>query len=261
MNGRKKRACLCTLFVLAFGVFAVQGADAAILGTTAFTCKEKATKGGVGFSRTHCKPADAVGSGAAFEHVWIEQEKTTEVIGSSSATSESTTESVGMRLKFTLAGAAVEFVATGVSGSGWMNNAKALITGEHFVYGEGAVTFTGVTEKLLGCKVKGGSITTKKLKATTSTVGNTLTFEPAEGTLLAKFELEGCIINGTYELKGSVKGTPDGATVNFTHAKTTALTTLTFAGQNAGIEGSVTFSGRSGFAGSYTPLSVTTVET
>jgi hypothetical protein len=59
---------------------------------------------------------------------------------------------------------------------------------------------------------------------------------------------------------GSVIGTIDGATTNFTAAGTTAQGTLRLEskeGPKAGLDGAITISGRTGGAGAYTPLSVT----
>jgi hypothetical protein len=80
-----------------------------------------------------------------------------------------------------------------------------------------------------------------------------LKFTPIEGTLLATFIIDGCTgagpsqLNKTYNVEGSVIGTPEGATAKFTHAGTTAQGTLVLNGTiTAGINGAVTFKGESG---------------
>jgi hypothetical protein len=92
-------ACLCFLCALVLAGVAARGADAAILGTTAFTCKEVGEGGS--FTRLHRRSFDA-GKGN-FSHVAIAQEETTEVIGSNANTNESTTGPVVSRFSVTIA--------------------------------------------------------------------------------------------------------------------------------------------------------------
>jgi hypothetical protein len=71
---------------------------------------------------------------------------------------------------------------------------------------------------------------------------------PLGGTIL-EFTISSCSVaalNHTYALTGSVKGTTSGTTTNFTHSGSTAQKTLSLAGQNAGIEGSLTIKGPNG---------------
>ena len=149
-----------------------------------------------------------------------------------------------------------------------MENMKDATSGEHTISGTGTITFTGVTvakPEGKGCKVKGGEVKSKELKATTAGQGDAVKFEPASGTVLATFEVEGCsteALNGTFEVKGSIKGTADGATVSFTEEASTIQNTMTMRAVPAGLEGTVTIAGRAKGSGSnYTDLSPTTVET
>ncbi|HEX5608671.1 MAG TPA: hypothetical protein VFX45_01105 [Solirubrobacterales bacterium] len=247
---------VCVLFVIGLPT---QGATAS--GTTAFTCKSGS---GAGFSDAHCKTA--VGSGASFRHESIAQDSSTELTSSNETTggaSEST------KLKATLAGTSFTFTATTATGSGSMTNGKE--GEEHFAHGEGSITYTGVTSTG-GCKVftdsgagKGeeGVIHTEPLKASTKGQGDALKFEPASGTVFARFLLEGCTntgINGTYTVTGSIKTTSiEGTTGSVTHADTTTQNTLKLNGTiKAGLEGTLTFKGRANSGQSYSPLGATT---
>jgi hypothetical protein len=58
-------------------------------------------------------------------------------------------------------------------------------------------------------------------------------------------------------LKGSFKGSPHGATTEFSHASITSESTLRLNGQNAGFEGALTLKGRANSSQAYTPLSST----
>jgi hypothetical protein len=268
MTGRRAIASLCMLSALAFSAFGAQTAGAATNGTTAFTCRNVGGTSG-GFTKAHCKEADK-GAGA-FAHMAIAEDTTTELIGTNEKTGSDTNTTTIWRLKDVTAGIILEFQATGVSATGSMTNKKAG-NGEHLAAGTGQIRFAGVTVTApvgKGCKVKGGEIVTNTLEATTAGQGMGVKFTPLAGEVLAKFEVEGCVaplnihFNTTYEVKGSVVGTPDGATINFTHAGTTAQGTLFLNGQKAGIEGSMTVSGRDPNLGEslYTPLSPITVET
>jgi hypothetical protein len=269
MTRRRTIVGLCFLCALAAGAVAAQGAVAS-KGTTAFTCKEKKEKGGVGFSKAHCKPGDAVGSGAAFEHVAVAEGTTTELSGTNSKTGSSTESTTAVKLRNTQAGGVdYEIVAGKVSGVGSVTNARDLTTGEHYVHGTAVVVFeeVAVTKPSgKGCKTKEAKIESKLLKATTRGQGDFLNFEPAEGSVMASYTLEGCVpesLNGVQEVTGSIKCPVDGATVTCTHSETTALGTLKERGFKSGIEGTMTLSAKDSAAGDsvFTPLSATTVET
>ncbi len=266
MTRHRTIAGLCMLCALAFSAFAAQSASAASKGTTAFTCK-KTEKGGAGFKAAHCKPGDAVGSGASFEHVAVAEGLTTEISGTNKNTGSNTESTTPVKLRNTQAGVDYEIEASKVSGVGSVTNAKDPATGEHYVHGVAVVTF----EELVitkpsgkGCKVKEAKITSNELKATTKGQGDFLNFEPATGTVMTSYTLEGCTVtslNGVQEVTGSIKCPVDGATITCTHSETTTLGTLKERGFKSGIEGTMTLSAREKGAGEYTPLSVTTVET
>ncbi|HEX5610844.1 MAG TPA: hypothetical protein VFX45_12225 [Solirubrobacterales bacterium] len=259
MNGRRAIVGLCMLCALLVSAFAAQSASA--VGTTAYTCKE--TGKGPGFSDAHCKTASEAGP---FQHVAITLNQTTELSGSNETTGGTKENTL---LKATIAGSAFTLTGKTTSGSGWMTNATE--GEEMYAHGEGVITYTEVTASG-GCKVftdsgagKGeeGVIHTETLKASTKGQGDALKFEPKEGTVFARFLLEGCTntgINGTYTVTGSVKTSSiTGATSNFTHANTTEQNTLKLNGTiKAGIEGILTLKSRLNSSEAYTALAATT---
>lgn len=280
MTGRKAIVGLCMLCALVLSAFAAQSASAATLGTTVFTCKEPTGTDvpvGPAFKvNSHCKETDKE-TGGKFRHVEVPENTTTEITGTTVNTAGESTPSI---LKSVQSGIEEELqsklahILPEVGGvKSWITNAKDPVTGEHYVHGELWVQFTEVSvakpaEK--GCKVKGGEVTTKKLKFTSKgqKAGEMMfiKFEPVEGTLFAEFTVEGCSIgalNGNYEVKGSVRGEPDGATLNFSHPTVTTENTLSLRGQKAGFESSTTVKATDIAKGDAvdTALSVTTVET
>lgn len=279
MTGRRAIVGLCMLCALAFSAFAAPSASAATKGTTAFTCKKKPVKGGAGFSKEHCRTVDAVSSEAEFEHKEITEETTTEITGGNTTTNN---EKEVALLKSTQAGIAEELSANIVEKdpetSAWMKNRKDPTTGEHYIEGEGNLTYTEVfVTKPAGneCKVFGkaaeqtpNSITTERLLATTKGQGDAIKFTPAAGTVFAKFFIAGCktaALNGEYKVEGSLVAEVDGATIRTLESNITTQGNLKLRGQKAGLEGVLTIRGTDTEAGDKegedTALSATTVET
>ncbi len=255
MTGRRAIVGLCMLCALVFSAIAAQGAAAASNGTTAFTCKSVTPAAGTaGFSDSACK--NAVSTNANFEHVAFSG--STNLTGTGGLT----------KLHSVISGVEVELQSTSLEGSGTMENmVVAGENGEHTANGSGVIEYKGVTVTKpagKGCVVTGGEVKTKTLKATTAGQGMGLKFEPNEGTLFAEFNVTGCSIaalNGKYEVKGSVIGTPEGTSTVTTAAGTTAQGTLTLRGQKAGIDGKLLLSGRANSGEAFTPLAATTVAT
>ncbi|HSS34369.1 MAG TPA: hypothetical protein VLL27_13920 [Solirubrobacterales bacterium] len=255
---------LCTLALSAIGA---QSATAATKGTTAFTCKE--TGAGGGFTKAHCKAADA-GSGK-FSHVAIPQDTTTEVTISNETTGG---ESLASQLMLG-SGDTVTGVAPEVSGSGWLKNVIDPGTGEHYIHGEFALTYSGITESLLGCEVfkdngggeKGakGVVQTTTLTFTTKGLGDYVRITPKEGAPFASAIVAKCAsFEGTLKWVGSVKCPVDGATILCDKEVITAEKTLrvgSLAGPVSGIFGSYTLKGRANSSDTYQPISPTTIET
>lgn len=264
MIGRKTIIGLAMLCALLVSALAAQGATAS--GTTAHTCKkaEKGTEGAKTWKDEHCKE-EASGQTGEYKHVEIPVNTKTNITGTDIDTG---THHTGAALKSTIAGSAIELVAKEVTGTGTMEN--KLEGAEMLAHGEGTITYTGVTEKLLGCIVTGYKngvkgakeiVETNTLTATTSptaTIGDKLKFQPKEaGAAFAEFELTECIV-GPLRVKvfGSVLGIPNGATTNTEHNTVTADKTLRLqngtTGPLAGIAGTLTIK-----AGGV-PLSLTT---
>jgi hypothetical protein len=268
MNRHRATVVLCMLSAVLAGAIGPQSSSAAF-GTTVATCKKKAVEGGEGFSKEHCKPEDAVGTNAKYEHVSSGQLKTSTLITNETTGGAKSTA----RLKGTAGEKlTLELQATEVSGSGWEEVSVEKGNDEFYVHGDQTITFTGVTVAQpagKGCKVyndvsgKGveGRVDTTPLKATT-TEKESLTLEPSAGTPFARFIIEGCegafkSLNQTYTVEGSVACTPNGTTLGCTHEQTTAQKTLTLNGENAGLDLSATVKGK-GTGSTYTPLGITT---
>lgn len=246
---------LCSLCAVAAGANAAQ--SAAAVGTAPFTCKA----GLSGFSTEHCVPGQP---GTSFGYESIPEEVETELSGSNEKTNSETSGSVPMRLSATIAGVSVELVFTSIDYFGKVTWDR--FGGNPVADGLVRATLTNASvEKPAGkgCGVKGKEVISDELFATTVEQGMALKLAPKEGATLASFVIEGCSIaalNGTYELKGSLKGTPNGAVLEFTHASTTEQGTLTLRGEKAGIEGKITLKARANSKQSYTPIGFTTIE-
>jgi len=251
---------LCVVCALAIGVVGAQGATAAIKGTTGFTCKATGL-GGAGFSDAHCKTA--VASGAKFQHVAIAENVKTEGRVTNERTASETTASTPTRLLTVIAGVVVELQANKTEGLATGTNKKNG-SGEHLIEGVGSTTYSEVTVTKpagKGCKVPGGKITTKELRGISTGMEGKL--EPAVGTEFMTVTVEGCTIaalNQNYPITGSVQCPNTGVTIVCTHAATTALGTLKFGGQKAGVEVATTATARANSTEEYTPVAATTIE-
>jgi len=261
MISRRVGIALCVLCTFALSAIGAQSAFGVTNGTTGFTCKEKKEPGGAGFSGAHCKASDAVETGAKYEHVAIPENVATEGKAVNQGTSG---EKLTARMLSVVSGVAVELQATETVSEATGTNKKSG-TGEHFVEGFGKATFSGVTVTKpagKGCKVSGGEVVTKELRGIS--VGMEGKLEPASGTTFLEVTIEGCslaALNNTYPVTGSLRCPGDGATAVCTHAETTALGTLKFGGQKAGVEATTTATGRAKPTEAFTPVAVTTVET
>jgi len=254
---------VCALIVSAF---AAQNA-LATNGTTLQTCV-KDPNAGAGFSKAHCTAADAVESNRTYKHVEAAQDKQTEVRGT---TNNTTGDNVATVLKSTQSGIAVEIRSTLAHLEEAALTNKLDASGEHYFEGEGKIRFTNVTMPApagKGCAVKTGEVVTEKLKMTSKGQGDSIRSSPVAGELIAEFEVEGCgptealkSLNGKYQVTGSATCVPDGATLNCTHAQTTAQMTLKLRGQKAGFEASFIIEGKDASDVHYTQLSTTTVVT
>ena len=255
MNGQRTVVRLSLLFVLVLSAFAASSASAAPKGTAAVTCVKKAAVGGAGFSKAHCKAADAVATGAAFEHVAIEGE-TKEIEGTNAGNGAGTETAVKTVLSGKIAGVATTIEAPIHH---WTGNIITTFGPPHReTYQITGTIWTNVIlpKGPMGCKLVGSEIKSAKLTATS--ISETMEFEvkPSEGTTLLTFSLEGCAVaelNGTYTVTGSFKAVDDGATLESTVASSEP--TLKFAGQKASLTSVSTVKMKEG-----NPIGETTIE-
>jgi hypothetical protein len=274
MTGRKTIAGVCMLCALLVSGFAAQSASA-ISGTTVFTCKEGAGDvGGKTFSSNHCRSSDSEGK---YGHYAVAENTSTELSG----------HSVGsVKAKTTVGGVPVTVTATGVEGTGTVEN-KVDVNGEHYVQAETFGVYTGVTVNVAKCFVytdeagaKGakGVVDTEKVTTTSKGQGDAVKVTAAEGEVISRFWIldankklssEGgeCGCDGTFTITGSLKGEVNGATFNFNHAAVTAENTFKLGTggtpNKAGFEGTIALEGRDPVIekDTFKPLSVTTVTT
>ncbi|HEX6667315.1 MAG TPA: hypothetical protein VF081_12040 [Solirubrobacterales bacterium] len=276
MNGRRAIVGLCMLCALLVSAFGAQSASA-ITGTTGFTCVKEG--GDKKLRGTHCLTTGIAEQN--YGHVAVAQNLTTEGFTTNEKTANNTTESTTGRLKVTIAGVPLELTANTGTSAGWGEN-RVAENGEHYVYGEGTTTLTGVKVSQpagRGCKVftdneatktKGeeGAIHSRVLKATTQGQGDFGKLEPKEGTSFANFFIECEVgkqipaIEGTWECTGTIKGAPVGGTIIYTHAEATTANTLKCKGAKAGVELATTGGAREkGSTGPFTAGGATTVTT
>jgi hypothetical protein len=271
MNLRTMLVGLCAACSLIFCGVAAPAAMANKEDTTAFTCSASAATKSFG-------DADCSESGSSFGHTAIPANTETQLkVGGGTTV-----------LKFVAAGANVVLTAASVEpvpGSfNWMENKEN--GAEMWVAGEGRLTFKGVTENH-GCKVEGLTapggeemLSTTQLKTTTK--GASLpagvpaaqrrmamefvpAVKPGEPLLVTEFNLVNAACPAAlkglnpFKVIGSVTGEPKGANVVFTQAITKEEGTLRVLGNVAGINGSLTLSGREEVStGPFTALSFTT---
>jgi hypothetical protein len=265
MNRRTIAVSLSALCALASSAILAQGA-AAISGTTLFTCTSTASI--KDFSDAHCKTRATPPSN--FGHTEIAQDSVT--------TLEATNETTGgtfenAELKATIAGIPLTLVAPKVHLSGSVTNRLDAFSGEHYFDGPVTLTFTEVglagglankcdvyTHSALGQGEK-GVLHSEELTLTSKQQGHFVTLQPI-GAAFMTFTLvnkppETCPLAGTWTANGSIRGVPQGTTLNFSHTETTAAGTFTIGGQKAGLKATLTL--KNGASG--TGLSPTTVET
>jgi hypothetical protein len=238
MNRSRNRTFVAIALLSIAAVSGTAAASASATGTTAYTCTAGS---GAGFSDAHC--VKAVGSGATFVHVPITQATDVEI--TNAGTANGTTESTPATFKAQIMGVELSVACTTVGGKGKMENGTS---GAEMIFsGTAVLVFSGCTvEQLPDCTVSGGSVTTNSLTFTTAGQGMGAKVAPTTGTVLANVTIDGCNLNVTLPLTGSLVLTPNGATLNTTHNEITLQNTLKFAGQKAGLSLSLTSIGPSG---------------
>jgi hypothetical protein len=260
---------LCLLCVLALSGLTSQAASAATKGQTAFTC----VKGQGTLKGQHCLTTG--GAAAEYGHVAIAENTTTELSITNAQTANETKEAGLTRLKETIGGVELELTATGVFGSGTIVNKKDGATGEHFAEGEAVMVLEGVTVAKpagKGCDIytepkpnEEGAKGTIKIQVKTKTYFLGIRFLPIV-TVISNFMLTCSFtkipaLEGSWEVTGGFNCPANGATDSCSHSEVTTQNTLKGKGNKMGIEGALTFSARANSGQSYTPLSLTAVET
>jgi hypothetical protein len=236
---------LLTLSAIAIGALMAPGASA----QTAHECAA-AGGSGAGFKDAHCKEATA--SGASFKHVLLPSSFNTITLTNATTAGARST----LKLKSVQSGVTLELQAAEVEGNGTLRNRTEGAT----TWAEGfihlilrKVTVTAPAGK--GCSVAGVPVTFLE-KAATGVIHTTELQVENFGALgqvrlepfnvaepFAEFDVSGCSVaalNHRYALSGWVRGTPSGATTEFTHEGTTGQGSLFLFGQKAGLEGSLT---------------------
>lgn len=207
--------------------------------TTGVTCKAVTT--GATFSDSHCVTTSGGGSG--FIHESLPQNTSTPITIAGAATTS---------VKSTIASVPVEIACSAAAGTGILNTQGPVGAQEMYSWGTAEITFSGcslVSPTGFGCTVGSSTLKTNPLLFTTKEQGMGVKLAPETGTTIAEVKIDGCtgvasVFNGAWPLSGSVVLTPHGATLNSTHAETTAQGTLTFIGGNvAGLATSLTLKG------------------
>jgi hypothetical protein len=212
MIGHRSTAGLALLWALAFCAFAAQSASAQIgtkaVNTTAVTCVNVGDEDGE-FADAHCSEKVPFGDGN-FEHIAIENSKTTEVEVSQEGTS---------KLNGTLAGVSTEVTCKkvkSVAGKSFLHNVET--EGKHTATGEFQVNFTECTVvKPSKCVVAEPIVVTASAVGVEGLnkkeeMGVEFKGSGAEGTFaelkFANKGAESCALNGkSFLIKGSVIST------------------------------------------------------
>jgi hypothetical protein len=248
------------LCALVFSAVAAQGAQAAAEGTTAFTCINTGTGTLWG---EHCLGSNpGHGETQGWAHVAINAGENTHAKLTNANTGVGTVGAVPAELTVTVGGVMVTLKATGVSGTGHLENSLA---GEvHSTHGTGTITFSNVeVVEPAHCIVEGvtapggaGMVTTNPLTATTAGQGMNLKFAPETGEVFTVLTIASsggtcAAAQPNVNIVGTVSGQPDmpGATTTFTLATTEAEGTLHFGGKKgpvAGLAGKITITAGQG---------------
>jgi hypothetical protein len=240
----RRRASIGFFLACAFLFNAVMAPSAfAVEETAPFTCVKKAEAGGAGFSKAHCRPADEVKSGASYELQEINPEASTAFEGDNEKLGANTTESISAHMSGTIAGMKITITWRGVT-----------VTGGHITLDPFPTTLTIFTPHIVihkpvidigpkACRVKGEEIKTNKLVGTAEAKSMEIEFKPESGETIMTigFEGEGCALAGkSFNVTGSFKAIPNGATLETTEASTKGLK---FAGQQASFTSVTTLRG------------------
>lgn len=234
MRKRKSITVLAVLSALAVCVIAAASASAF---EKAVTCSPTAAS--KTFPDAHCLPG---GSGTSFGHETFTGTTSIEVTNANTASE--TTASSTWKLRSHDLGALIEVQCTTVSStSGSLTNQATFVEGTGFLHFTGCIVTKPGGQ---GCHISGNKVDTEELIATTNgQAASRLKVESrALGEVFALVTFEACTapaLNNTTVLKGSLVAETSGATVTTNHVKLTEPNTLKYAGNDAGVEGALTF--------------------
>jgi hypothetical protein len=258
--GRKSIVGLSMLAVLAICALAAQSAGAAwqtATKTTSFTCVKNGGEKDFAAGDSHCSKAKVTPGTGEFGHETIAAGTRTNTETSNETTGGAHENAI---LTGSLLGAEVvitcESVANG-SGENWLENVQTVEGGvtKHDIAGRSSVNFTKCSQKGNGakCTVKEpivvNTLVTAQEEPTTENMA--LNFEAETGKPYTTIGFAGtCLVTST-EVKGSARGTPEGATIKF-ESKDESLTAF---GNAATFTGKFT----TRMSGGGNPITTTTV--
>jgi hypothetical protein len=224
---------LCALVFSAFGAASAQ----AVNHTTAFTCDPNASV--KDFTDAHC---DTKGVGGSFGHTAIAANTSTEIIGTNTQTSDPPPTWI---FKLKIAATTVEIHCGKVGFMGVIENN----TTSEDIKGSGVFDLSECTLFKPEAQKEKCTVAIEGKELTFTSEGHGLRFSPVSGVIakmtLANKGAEKCALAGTYNMEGTIfahgqEGTEwSGATWHFTAAETEK--TLSFAGNPASLEGTLTF--------------------
>jgi hypothetical protein len=224
----QRKALLGFVLICAFFCSAVMAPSAfATEETAAFTCVKKAEPGGAGFSKAHCRPADAVASGATFEFKTVPTETSIAFEAKNENLGAGTTETIPAVLTASVSGIKIQITWNGITVTGGSLKLdvfplRVTFKAPHILFHTPKIDLT--LEKI--CKVKGGEMKTASLEATTVAKSTEIEFKPEVGETVATLELEGaeCPFTGVpLKITGSFKAIPNGTTLETTEASSKGL--------------------------------------
>jgi hypothetical protein len=244
MIGRRAVIGLSLLCALVFSAIAAPGAMAETKTATAFTCVP--AEGGAGFSKEHCREADAVSSGAKFKHAEIPPGEWTATHASNEKTAEETKASTNGVVTATVGGLKATITCKKITVTGEIENFEDPVTKAMDIKGRKGVihasecVLSGALATIEGCKVENETIITNELDGT-SLVGTMEAESSPPGGVFATIRLTGCKTKSLNEtglsVTGTMKGIGDGATGETTVASSSGLKV---AGQSASLTSKVT---------------------
>lgn len=248
MIGRKLAVSLSLLSTLAFCAFAAQTASAT---QTVWACEPGSAK--EGFVDAHCVNGTKVEAEVKYVHKTITAGTETKVTFNNKETTNNTLQSSWWVFNTTIAGVAVEFACSEVSGSGGLTNkAGGGVSGNlSFEWKECTTTKprgeTGTTLCKVKEPIKISKASVKDYEGGIKQMGLELT--PAEGKPMTEITLEdavagskACALAGTYKVEGLIKSQYAGQTGSSSTLliESGAEKELTIGGNTLSVYGSVT---------------------